>query len=525
MAATQTATALDAHRSYLQEVRERQRARRVQVALATASLSPPSRTHSRAPSATTPSDAGPSTPARSLANVANYVPREEAIRNDYAAWYACSGQWPSNYVLGAGDGEICDEFPALRRLMDLKAAHVAASAHPPLIAPVTGPTASALLPTLSPHRFDVILLHDPRLWGGTWGDIAALPIRHLSADPAFVFLWVGAGDADGLERGRECLAKWGFRRAEDIVWVKTNKAKGESNPGGASTGLFASQKEHCLMGIRGTVRRSTDVHFVHCNVDTDVIVWEGASDGPRTPPYLYTLIENFCLGARRLELFGDGARARPGWVTVPLVPDSSYLRTRSASIQTSTRSTSPRKKEEGKPVIPFHAEIEMLRPKSPQRRGRKTPGPGPGPGTPNPGPGNHTPRFGPGVMRMGALTPAQNMAPMMPFQPMGGPGIMGAGMGGMSPMGGRSPQPAASPHVGASPHVPSPHFVPSPHVGQEALPASPDPNAIVHSPSPVPVSVDEWGNPIDYGQQQYGYVFQGHQGHGGYGYGYYGYGQ
>jgi hypothetical protein len=35
------------------------------------------------------------------------------------------------------------------------------------------------------------------------------------------------------------------------------------------------------------------------------------------------------------------------------------------------------------------------------------------------------------------------------------------------------------------------------------------------------VPVDEWGNPVDYGQQ-YGY---GYQGHGGYGYGYYGYGQ
>lgn len=210
-------------------------------------------------------------------------------------------------------------FPALRRLMDLKAAHVAANAHPPLIAPVAAPVSSAILPALSPHRFDVILLHDPRSWGGTWADVAALPLRHLSADPSFVYLWVGAGDADGLERGRECLAKWGFRRAEDIVWVKTNRGKlrglakddkeamnveeGEqggkegqgrqdqdgdadadanaegnsSNPGGASSGLFASQKEHCLMGIRGTVRRSTDVHFVHCNVDTDVIVWEGES--------------------------------------------------------------------------------------------------------------------------------------------------------------------------------------------------------------------------------------------------------
>jgi mRNA (2'-O-methyladenosine-N6-)-methyltransferase len=121
MAATQTApAALDAHRSYLQQVRERQRARRAQVALATASLGPSraqSRTHSRTPSALA-SPPGPSaassssaaaSEARSLANVANYVPREEAVRNDYAAWYACSGQWPSNYVLGAADGEICDE--------------------------------------------------------------------------------------------------------------------------------------------------------------------------------------------------------------------------------------------------------------------------------------------------------------------------------------------------------------------------------------------------------------------------------
>jgi hypothetical protein len=28
------------------------------------------------------------------------------------------------------------------------------------------------------------------------------------------------------------------------------------------------------MGIKGTVRRSTDGHFIHCNIDTDVIVAE-----------------------------------------------------------------------------------------------------------------------------------------------------------------------------------------------------------------------------------------------------------
>lgn len=31
-------------------------------------------------------------------------------------------------------------------------------------------------------------------------------------------------------------------------------------------------KEHCLMGLRGLVRRSLDGHFVHANIDTDVII-------------------------------------------------------------------------------------------------------------------------------------------------------------------------------------------------------------------------------------------------------------
>ena len=37
-------------------------------------------------------------------------------------------------------------------------------------------------------------------------------------------------------------------------------------------------KEHCLMGIKGTVRRSTDGHIIHANIDTDVIIAE-------EPPY------------------------------------------------------------------------------------------------------------------------------------------------------------------------------------------------------------------------------------------------
>ena len=52
-------------------------------------------------------------------------------------------------------------------------------------------------------------------------------------------------------------------------------------------------------------------------VDTDVIIWEGdPSDPTRKPPEMYQLIENFCLGTRRLELFGRYHSLRRGWVTV-----------------------------------------------------------------------------------------------------------------------------------------------------------------------------------------------------------------
>lgn len=104
-----------------------------------------------------------------------------------------------------------------------------------------------------------------------------------------------------------------------------------------TTSLLTRTKQHCLIGIRGTVRRSTDSWFVHCNVgtrvfplsqrslitplpppaDTDVILWEGdPTDPTRKPPEMYTLVENFCLGLRRLELFARARSLRRGWVSV-----------------------------------------------------------------------------------------------------------------------------------------------------------------------------------------------------------------
>ena len=105
-----------------------------------------------------------------------------------------------------------------------------------------------------------------------WEDIMNLKIEDVAAQRSFVFVWCGSGE--GLDLGRECLKKWGFRRCEDIVWIKTNC----KNPGKTQhqdqKAILQNTKEHCLMGIRGTVRRNQDGHFIHANIDLDVIVTE-----------------------------------------------------------------------------------------------------------------------------------------------------------------------------------------------------------------------------------------------------------
>jgi len=66
------------------------------------------------------------------------------------------------------------------------------------------------------------------------------------------------------------------------------------------------------MGIKGTVRRSVDANFIHTNIDIDLIITEepryGKSDKPEE---IFHIIEHFCLGKRRLYLFGRDNTIRP----------------------------------------------------------------------------------------------------------------------------------------------------------------------------------------------------------------------
>lgn len=145
-----------------------------------------------------------------------------------------------------------------------------------------------------------------------WDEIQALEINEIAAHRSFVFLWCGS--SEGLDMGRNCLRKWGFRRCEDICWIRTNI----NNPGHSKIlepkAVFQRTKEHCLMGIKGTVRRSTDGDFIHANVDIDLIISEEGEFGNLEKPIeIFHIIEHFCLGRRRLHLFGRDSSIRPGW--------------------------------------------------------------------------------------------------------------------------------------------------------------------------------------------------------------------
>lgn len=54
------------------------------------------------------------------------------------------------------------------------------------------------------------------------------------------------------------------------------------------------------MGIKGTVRRSTDGDFIHANIDIDLIISEENECGSLDKPIeIFYIIEHFCLGRRR----------------------------------------------------------------------------------------------------------------------------------------------------------------------------------------------------------------------------------
>ncbi len=69
-----------------------------------------------------------------------------------------------------------------------------------------------------------------------------------------------------MELGRECLDIWGYRRVDELIWVKVNQLQRLIRTGRTGHWLNHS-KEHCLVGVKGNPH-------INRNVDCDVVVGE-----------------------------------------------------------------------------------------------------------------------------------------------------------------------------------------------------------------------------------------------------------
>ncbi|KAL6986470.1 mRNA (2'-O-methyladenosine-N(6)-)-methyltransferase [Sarracenia purpurea var. burkii] len=159
-------------------------------------------------------------------------------------------------------------------------------------------------------QFGVIMADPPwdihmELPYGTMADdeMRTLNVPALQTD-GLIFLWV-TGRA--MELGRECLELWGYKRVEELIWVKTNQLQRIIRTGRTGHWLNHS-KEHCLVGIKGNPE-------VNRNIDTDVLVAE-VRETSRKPDEMYPMLERISPRTRKLELFARMHNTHAGWMSL-----------------------------------------------------------------------------------------------------------------------------------------------------------------------------------------------------------------
>jgi N6-adenosine-specific RNA methylase IME4 len=134
------------------------------------------------------------------------------------------------------------------------------------------------------------------------GEIMSLPVAHLAAEVAHLYLWVpNALLPDGLT----VLDAWGFRYKSNIVWHKVRKDGGSD---GRGVGFyFRNVTELILFGVRGKNARTLAPGRRQVNY-----LATRKREHSRKPDEQFAIIES-CSPGPYLELFARGTRR--GWTT------------------------------------------------------------------------------------------------------------------------------------------------------------------------------------------------------------------
>jgi N6-adenosine-specific RNA methylase IME4 len=142
-------------------------------------------------------------------------------------------------------------------------------------------------------------------------EIATLPVAHLLADTAHLYLWVPNAL---LPEGLQVLQAWGFSYKTNIIWHKVRK---DGGPDGRGVGFyFRNVTELLLFGVRGKDARTLapgrrQVNFLATR----------KREHSRKPDEQYDIIEA-CSPGPYMELFARGVRK--GWQTWGNEADDDY---------------------------------------------------------------------------------------------------------------------------------------------------------------------------------------------------------
>lgn len=280
--------------------------------------------------------------------------------NDHSDFYVHTGKLPQCNVTNIENP--VEGYPRLERLHELKRAHFDAHAVAPLgakVAPYDLQTTLTQWADADTH-FDVVLIGGCLDNGNAISDsdLERLPIPRLTPKPSILLLWVSNHQ---LDLAHHLMKQWGFRRSEDIAFFPNSKSSvfmPRCSASCAESSVFQSASWHCILGLKGTLRRSEDNTLINCNVDTDVIIEKEHTLPGIVPLELYSVIENFTSMARRVHIvpgyssLDKPVRLKPGWVVVSpdILLDNFKVKSYNAR--------NPRK-------APFHKEIDELRPKTP----------------------------------------------------------------------------------------------------------------------------------------------------------------
>ncbi|CCD22181.1 Kar4p NDAI_0A00210 [Naumovozyma dairenensis CBS 421] len=294
----------------------------------------------------------------------NFKPSTGFHTNDYSNNYIHTGSMPQKHVTNIENP--VEGYPKLQKLFEEKDKQISHYATTPFGCKVE---IDSMVPKLNSWiqkdnlNFDVVMIGCLTDNQFIYPLLTQLPLDRLVSKPGFLFIWASAKKINELTKllNNELWAKK-FRRSEELVFVPIDK-NSPFYPGldQDDDTLLAKMQWHCWMCITGTVRRSTDGHLIHCNVDTDLNIETEKTRNGAVPSHLYRVAENFSTATRRLHIipartgWETPVRLRPGWVIM------------SPDVMLNNFDPAKYKKEISRLGcnIPLKNEIETLRPKSP----------------------------------------------------------------------------------------------------------------------------------------------------------------